>query len=57
VTFYTFGTNICFFERRGDGWEEGGFEAKIGPFYSVMAVIVCMYIRQMCVNETYVCVI
>jgi len=33
---------------------EGGFEAKIGLFYSVTAVIVSMYVRQMCVNETCV---
>jgi len=56
VTFYTFGTNFCFL--RGEEMDGGGgFEAKIRLFYSVTAVIIPMYIRQMCVNETDVCVI
>jgi len=43
VTFYIFGTNICFL--RGEEMDEGGgFEAKIGLFYTVKAVIICMSI-------------
>jgi len=56
VTFYTFGTSICFLRGEGMDVGGGGFEAKMGMFYSVTAVIICMSIRQMCVNETYVCV-
>jgi len=51
VTFHTFGTNICFLRGEVES------EAKIGLFYRVTAVIVCIYIRQMCINETYVRVI
>jgi len=52
--FILLGPIFAFWEERGWMGEEEEFEAKLGLFYSMTAVIVCMYIRQMCLNETCV---